>query len=153
MVDVIAHGARLQLHAGGAQHAAGAIGLERADEIARKLRHHVREADRVLERHARALRHVLQHRVRGVAEQRHAPVHPVLDRVAVAQHPVSPLVAGVNDFSRLLVHVREPRLQRSPLPQHERRLGRRQIRVVQRAFADDHRHVPVESLSMPYLRK
>ena len=109
VIDVLAQRARLELDTCGAQQPAVSIGPQRPLDIGRILRHHVRQTDCVLHRHAGALRHVLEHGMGGIAEQCHAAVYPARRRLAVAEHPESPVTAVVDDLSRPLVHVREAR--------------------------------------------
>ena len=97
MVDVLADGAGLQLDARGALEALRQVVLQRGGVIVRIVRQHVRQAHRVLQRHAGALREILQGRVRGVAEQHDAAVDPLLQRIAVAQHPELPVLAVADD--------------------------------------------------------
>src|ERR1039458_27067 len=76
MIDVLADGAGLQLHARGARETLRTITLERSGGVVRKGAQHVRQAHRVLQRHAGALREILHHRVRGIAKQGDAAIDP-----------------------------------------------------------------------------
>jgi len=67
------------------------------------------EAHRILHRHRGALRHVLQHEVRGVAEEGDAPAAPVVDRLAVQEHPAAELLRRAHQLERLVAVMREER--------------------------------------------
>src|ERR1700719_2232426 len=107
MINMIAECARLKLHAGRAQQALQAVALKRRFDALGIRGGHMRKAHRILHRHAGALRKILHHRMGCVAEEGNPAVDPILDGIAIAEHPQPPVRAVPDDLLRALVHVLE----------------------------------------------
>jgi len=128
------------LHARGAHHSFLLVIQKTFFEIAVGFIGARTEAHGVLHGHRRSLGHVLQHEVGRVAEQRHRPPDPVVDRLAVAEHPARELRRRAHQLERLVAVVGE-------LRQHLFRRRRFVVTLADR-LADGRRH-EVEELPAP----
>src|SRR3546814_18188367 len=81
---------------------------------------HEGKSNSVFHRHASALSKVLQHWVCCIAEQCDTVVHPLVDRIPVAENPKLPVLAMADNGLSLVVAMAETAHNRS----EERRVGK-----------------------------